>query len=306
MKMTVATCQFPVSSDIKRNKDYIVKQIKMAKKKGADVAHFPEAALSGYAGVDMPSHEGFDWNLLKKCTIEILNCTRELGIWVVLGTTHQLTGSHKPHNSLYIINPKGELIDRYDKMFCAGDETEQTGDLAHYTSGGYFSTFEINGIVCGTQICHDYRYPELYREYKKKGVQVMFHSYHAANVGSERLEAMQAAFMDYKKYNSGMTMTFPGITMPATMISYAANNFMWISASNSSAKESCWSSFFVRADGVTTGRLRRNAAGVLITEVDTEEDLYDSTVAWRDRSINGIYHSGTIVKDERSVDRKSF
>jgi predicted amidohydrolase len=308
VKLTIATCQFPVSSDIQRNMKYIIKQMKEAKKKGSDVAHFPEAALSGYAGVDIPSYEGYDWDLLKTCTYEILDYARKLSIWVVLGSTHQLTGSHKPHNSLYIINPDGELVDRYDKMFCAGDASEQIGDLAHYTSGNHFCTFEINGIRCGTQICHDYRYPELYREYKKQGVQVMFHSYHAANVDSERLEAMESEVgkKQYKKFNSGMTMTFPGITMPATMTSYAANNFMWISASNSSAKESCWASFFVRADGITIGRLRRNAAGVLITEINTEEDFYDSTLAWRERSINGNYHSGTLVKDERSADRKSF
>jgi predicted amidohydrolase len=305
MKMTIATCQFPVSADIHKNMTYVIKQMKEAKKKGADVAHFPEAALSGYAGVDMPSYEGFDWVLLKKCTTEILESARELSIWVVLGTTHQLSGNHKPHNSLYIINANGELVDRYDKMFCAGDETEQTGDLAHYTSGDYFCTFEINGIKCGTQICHDYRYPELYREYKKKGVQVIFHSYHAANMSAERLELIRSAVgKENLKFNHGMT--YPEITMPATMTSYAANNFIWISASNSSAKESCWPAFFVRADGVTIGRLRRNVAGVLITEVDTAKDCYDSTVAWRDRSINGVYHSGTIEEDPRSTDRKCF
>lgn len=305
MRMTIATCQFPVSSDIKKNQKYIIKQMKEAKEKGADVAHFPEAALSGYAGTDMSSLEGFDWELLKKCTEEILGIAGELRIWVVLGTTHPLSGNHKPHNSLYIINADGELVDRYDKMFCAGDGTEQTGDLAHYTSGDYFCTFVINGVKCGTQICHDYRYPELYRVYKKKGVQVMFHSYHAANMGPERLEAIKSAVgKENLKYNHGIT--YPEITMPATMTSYAANNFIWISASNSSAKESCWPAFFVRADGITIGRLRRNVAGVLITEVDTAGDFYDSTVAWRDRSMNGVYYSGTLVDDTRSTDRRSF
>jgi hypothetical protein len=37
--------------------------------------------------------------------------------------------------------------------------------------------------------------------------------------------------------------------------------------------------FFVRADGITTGRLRRNVPGVLISAVDTRQDLYDSTAA---------------------------
>ena len=56
----------------------------------------------------------------------------------------------------------------------------------------------------------------------------------------------------------------------------AASSHVWISCANTSARESLWPAFFVRADGVVTGRLRRNVAGVLITEVDTKAPLYDS------------------------------
>jgi len=87
------------------------------------------------------------------------------------------------------------------------------------------------------------------------------------------------------------------------MISMAANNHLWISYPNSSARESCLPSFFVRPDGVVTGKLRQNTAGVLGSEVDTEEEIYDSTAAWRDRALDGVLHSGTLVRDERSQDR---
>jgi hypothetical protein len=59
----------------------------------------------------------------------------------------------------------------------------------------------------------------------------------------------------------------------------------------------------VRADGITTGRLRRNVPGVLISAVDTGQDLYDSTAAWRERAMTGTLHSGTLVSDPRSDDR---
>jgi hypothetical protein len=78
---------------------------------------------------------------------------------------------------------------------------------------------------------------------------------------------------------------------------------MWISYPNSSARESCWPSFFVRPDGVMTGRLRRNTAGVLVSEVDTDEDIYDSMVAWRDRAMDNVLHSCTLVLDGRSDER---
>ncbi|MDX1523336.1 MAG: carbon-nitrogen hydrolase family protein, partial [Anaerolineae bacterium] len=121
MTLTVATCQFPIDSDIRRNFEYISQQMTDAKSQGAQVAHFPEGALSGYAGVDFSSFEGFNWDLLKASTLDVIALARKLRLWVILGSAHRLSGDHKPHNSLYIINDAGHLIDRYDKMFCAGD-----------------------------------------------------------------------------------------------------------------------------------------------------------------------------------------
>ncbi len=50
--LRIATCQFPVSADIAANLRYITRQMSLASQRGARVAHFPEGALSGYAGTD--------------------------------------------------------------------------------------------------------------------------------------------------------------------------------------------------------------------------------------------------------------
>jgi predicted amidohydrolase len=302
MKLTVATCQFPVDADMRRNLRYVSRQLRAAEERGAHVAHFPEACLSGYAGVDFPSYQGFDWDLLQECTQRVLELARHFRLWVILGSTHRLTGRHKPHNSLYIIDDEGKLVDRYDKMFCAGDRVGKAVDLAHYSPGNHFSVFAIQGVRCGALICHDYRYPELYREYKRRGVQLMFHSYHAGHITPTRFKEMQDYVgTGFHTINPGTTL--PSITMPATMHAAAANNYMWISCPNSSARESCWPSFFVRPDGVITGRLRLHTAGILVSEVNTDEPLYDSTLAWRDRAMRGTLHSGTLVRDRRSDER---
>jgi predicted amidohydrolase len=301
MRLVIATCQFPIGADIKRNFHYISLQMRKAKIRGADVAHFPECALSGYAGTDFSSYANFKWDELNAYMRKLIELARTLKLWVVVGSTHRLTGKHKPHNSLYIINDKGELVDRYDKRFCAGNAEEDTGDLAHYTSGNHFSVFDIKGVRCGALICHDYRYPELYREYKKRGVQIMFHSYHAGGIITKKYKEIQKDILSFAKFNEGST--FPAITMPATMRSYAANNYMWISCPNSSARESCWPAFFVRPDGVITGRLHRNRTGILISTLDTNEKFYDSTIAWRDRAIEGMLYSGILVEDHRSIRR---
>ncbi len=196
-----------------------------AKQKGADIVHFSEVALSGYAGVDHESLDCFDWDAQRRELLAILDLARTLEMWVVLGATHQLSASHKPHNSLYVINDSGEIVDRYDKRFCTG------GDLRHYSPGDHFVTFEVNGVRCGLLICYDIRFPELYREYAKQGVQLMFHSFYNARQKPGSIH--------------------PKI-MPPTAQARAASNFMFLSVNNSSAPHS-WESIFITPDGLIEG-----------------------------------------------------
>ncbi len=300
----VATCQFPVSARIEANLGYVTRQVHAAKRRGADVAHFPEAALPGYAGTDFETFAEFDWDALRQATAEVLRCAREAGIWVVLGSAHRLGDGHLPHNSLYVIDDAGQVVDRYDKRFCSGTPDGRSGDLAHYSPGDHASVWVINGVRCGALICYDYRFPELYREYQRQGVDLVFHSFHAGGIPAARVTEIGAAIgPEFARANQAATHTYPGITMPAAMTAAAASNHVWISCPNSSAPQSLWPSFVVRADGITVGRLRRNVAGVLVTTVDTEQDLYDSTAAWRARAMTGVLHSGTLVSDPRSADR---
>ena len=83
----------------------------------------------------------------------------------------------------------------------------------------------------------------------------------------------------------------------------AGSNYMWISCPNSAAYRSCWPSFFVRPDGVITGRLELHESGILISIVDTSARFYDSTAAWRERAMTGVLHSGELVNDPRSSNR---
>lgn len=305
--LRVATCQFPVGADSRANGARVVRQLRLAAGRGATVAHFPEGALSGYAGVDFPSFGGFDWPGLADVTGGILEEARRLGLWVILGSAHRLSGEHRPHNSLYVIDDRGSVVERYDKRFCSGDPASRSGDLAHYSPGNHSAVWEINGVRCGALICYDYRFPELYREYRRQGVQVMFHSFHAGNVSRAVITAIGDRIgPDLAHLNRSATHTYPGITMAAAMTAAAASNHVWISCPNSSAPESCWPAFFVRADGITTGRLRRNVAGVLISTVDTDEPLYDSTADWRQRALSGTYHSGELCSDPRSSDRTCY
>lgn len=88
--------------------------------------------------------------------------------------------------------------------------------------------------------------------------------------------------------------------MPASLVAAAASNHVWISCPNSPAHASLWPGFFVRADGVVTDQVPLHSTGLIVSTVDVEAALYDSTVVWRYRVLSGVYHSGNLVDDERS------
>jgi predicted amidohydrolase len=120
--LRVATCQFAVEPEIAHNRRCILKQLAQAAESQADVVHFSETALSGYAGVDIPNIKALDGEELRAATRDIMAAAKEHQVWVVLGSTHLLDERTKPHNCLYIINPQGQIVDRYDKRFCTGKD----------------------------------------------------------------------------------------------------------------------------------------------------------------------------------------
>ncbi|MCE9614000.1 MAG: carbon-nitrogen hydrolase family protein [Lentisphaerae bacterium] len=288
MNMVLATCQFPVQGTVARNARYILGQMRTAARRGAHVVHFPETALTGYPGLDMPGFEAYDWTPHAAAVRAVMREARALKVWVILGSSHPLTGTHKPHNCLYIINDRGRLVDRYDKRFCTGDAAGRTGDLKHFAPGNHATVFRIRGMVCGALICHDMRYPELYRDYARIGVRVMFHSYHNAHWDPAKVRRRN----------------LHGFIVPATMQAFAACNAMWISAANSSRTACAWPSFIVQPDGAIAGQLTLERAGVLLTRIDPLRTYYDASERWRSRALRGVLNSGRLVRDARSRERR--
>lgn len=287
MSLRVATCQFSVEADIAHNCRETMRLMRKAHEEGADIAHFSECALSGYAGVDIQDSDSIDWEKLTLATQDIMALAKELKLWVLLGSTHRLSDGHMPHNSVYVIDSGGRIVNRYDKRFCTGvDGRKPKLDLKYYSPGNRSCVFKIKGITCGVLICYDYRFPELYRDLKRENVQIIFQSFHNA----------RATVVADEKYNIWKTI------VPSTMSCRAAENHFWVSANNSTARPSRWGSFAVRPDGLITGQLAIHRSGILISDMEIRTDFFDAPGPWRESAMNGQLHSGCFVEDPRSAD----
>lgn len=275
-KLSIASCQFPVSDNIAENAQWIMQEMREAHSLGATVCHFPECALSGYPGVDMETMENFQWDKLHSYTDSITSLAQKLDLWVLLGSIHELSDTLKSLNSLYVINPTGDIIDRYDKRFCT------TGDLKFFSAGNHFVVFDLNGVSCGLLICFDVRFPELYREYKKLDVDLIFQSFYNA-----------------RQKPGGI---HPKI-MPVTAQTRAATNHFYMSLTNSSAASS-WPCHFITPDGLIESKLPADRPGVLMSELDLSDSYYDASRHFRENAMEGILYSEKAPEDPRYKNRQ--
>lgn len=260
--ITVATSQFAVCADVGKNMFAIKKQIKYAAGKKADIIHFSECCLSGYGGFDFEAYDPETEKQIKRGISEICLLAKSYKIRVVFGTHFFEKNQQKPNNSLFVINAEGEIVTRYDKRLLS------EFDLDWYSPGKNPGVFEMKGIKCGLLICHEWRYPELYRQYYHLGVELLFQSWYDGNYTEDEYES------------EGKNL---GEVIPGFVRGNAANNRLWVSASNTSKRQSSFPAFVCRPDGRIKGKLKRNVAGVLISEIDLPGEYLDLSGHQRDK-----------------------
>lgn len=279
--LRIATGQFPVSANIKRNYGYIKQQIQEAQRQGANLIHFGECALSGYCGPDFSSWDGYDWNFLRSYTQDIMKLAEQYSIWIVFGSSHQLSDGHLPHNCLYVVNDKGELVTRYDKQRCS------MRDLKSYSPSNNPITFEVEDIKFGLLICLDYRFPELYQQYMQMNVDCILHSFHDANKSAKILSSMIA---------------------PPTLQGHAGNYVLWLSVSNNSKHYQAFPSMFINPTGIIDSSAKRHTSDIIINDIDMAKhgDYVKMVRSFRAEARSGLVYEQKVVIDRRSDERKQL
>ncbi|RSM50807.1 carbon-nitrogen hydrolase family protein [Amycolatopsis balhimycina DSM 5908] len=148
---------------------------------GAALVHFPEGVTCSphkrVMSVEGPDKVGpadwnrFEWNVLRQELAAIAEAARELRLWTVLGSVHRLTPPHRPHNSLYVISDRGEVVTRYDERMLSNTKVTHM-----YTPGSAPVTFGIDGLRFGLLLGMEVHFPELFIEYERLDVDCVLFS----------------------------------------------------------------------------------------------------------------------------------
>jgi len=279
-QVTLATAQSYISADVRENGRELRRLIELAKQEGADIVHFPEAAMSGYVRRQILDWSEVDWKILQEELNETAKFAGEMGIWVVVGGNHQLNTPNRPHNSVYIISNEGKLHNRYDKHWC----TE--GELTDWYSPGDASAtiFEINGVRFGVALCVEIQFSEVFINYAKQDVHCMLYSSYA-ELAEVPMLATQAQ-------------------------AQAISNNMWLSFSLPAQVSANGSSHMIAPSGHILGNCEAKKSGIITTVIDIEAPEWDFPMKqlrpWRSYIRQEDMYQQFQVQDERSNNRTQF
>jgi predicted amidohydrolase len=100
---------------------------------------------------------------------EFCQLAKHYGIWLIPGTMFQKK-EHAIYNSATVINPQGEIVGRYNKMFPF--YPYEVG----VTGGDEFLIFDVPKVGrFGITVCYDMWFPETSRTLAVNGVEVILH-----------------------------------------------------------------------------------------------------------------------------------
>ncbi|MBA4012646.1 MAG: carbon-nitrogen hydrolase family protein [Phenylobacterium sp.] len=274
--LRIAIAQTPVGFDPRANGAAIRAQMRQAAEAGARLIQFTEGAMSGY-----PSGEGkrvlagwdVDWAVLRDELEATSALAAELGLWAVVGANHPLTPPNRPHNSLYVISDRGELVGRYDKRLLSYTEVTDW-----YVPGLRLLTFEVDGFRFGCLLCIEIQFPELFVEYAAEGVDVVLLS----TFSRDPMFALQAQ-------------------------GHAACGAFWLGFSVPAQCSAAAPSGLVGPDGRWISKaLPDGRGGLVIADLDRRSEplrgALDYARPWRVRARMGDLHRAARVVDPRSSD----
>ncbi len=109
----------------------------------------------------------------------------------VIGGSIILKRGNTCTNTCPVISAKGHLVTTYDKMHLFSHKGSE--ENKYITTGNELKILNYKGTKIGLSICYDIRFPEIYREYSKHGVEIFVNMAAWSNKKPEHWEIMHRA-----------------------------------------------------------------------------------------------------------------
>ncbi|OCP03441.1 MULTISPECIES: carbon-nitrogen hydrolase family protein [unclassified Ensifer] len=251
---------------------------------GARVVHFPEGATcfpnkrvmsaTGPREIGPSDWRRFEWAVLREELDATRRLARELGLWTVFGSVHQLTEPHRPHNSLYVISDKGAVATRYDERMLSNTKISFM-----YTPGSIPVTFEVDGVRFGCALGIECHFPELFIEYERLNVDCLLFSTTGGSLPNDLAFAaeVQGHASSNRYWTSFAVLAQPGLAAPSGIVS---------------------------PDGQWAARCTVDEPSIAVADIGN--DPGDPARPWRRQARGGIYDPHFVDDDPRSNSRDTF
>ncbi|MFJ8982752.1 carbon-nitrogen hydrolase family protein [Streptomyces sp. NPDC102282] len=289
-RVRLAVAQTPVRDDPRdvealRNSGRQVRALmREASAQGARIVHFPEGAICfpnkrvmsvhGPDAVGPAEWDRCQWPVFQSELAAIAKLARELRLWTVIASVHRLTEPNRPHNSLYVVSDRGEVVTRYDERMMSKTKVSYM-----YSPGVSPVTFEVDSVRFGCLLGMEIHYPELFAEYEKLDVDCVLFSTTGISPGAVAAQAQ----------------------------GHAAANSYWVSVSVPTQHSATAPSGVVAPNGDWSERCPADGSpSVAVVNLDDNSEAAVEAVTyarpWRRESRAGVY-AGHQVTDLRSEDR---
>ncbi len=253
--------------------------------RGAKLIQFTEGATcspnkrvmssTGPENVGPADWDRFEWAVLREQLDATRKLARELGLWTVIGSVHQLTPPYRPHNSLYVISDQGALITRYDERMLSNTKVSFM-----YTPGAVPITFEIEGVLFGCSLGMESHFPEVFLEYERLNVDCVLFS------------SIGGAMSD-------------GPVFSTEIRGHAATNSYWVTFSVPAQYSVIDPAGIVDPSGAWVAQCPNDGSSSLVV-ADIDKNSGGQARPWRRTARAGLYGPHLAQEDQRSNDRSTF